>query len=165
MHTSSQERLYGTDAQLDYETEAAADASEEWRATYALTMFDKEGSPKLKDYQDKRSGLYEMMESYYKQRTTKDGPYLVAGVRSFCMPVAWGHCGVCPLQCVKVWGRHAGDKPGFGDACVFNMVRDDGVVYGKVDLAPYPNLKAMYQACDAVPAVRQWIEGWEAREV
>ena len=45
------------------------------------------------------------------------------------------------------------------------MVRDDKVLHGDMDLSPYPNLKAMYEAADAVPEVRKWIEGWEAHKV
>lgn len=68
-------------------------------------------------------------------------------------------------QHVRSAWRCAGDKPGFGDAATFNMLRDDQLFHGKMDMAPYPNLKALYEACDAVPAVRKWIEEWEAREV
>ena len=164
---SAQEGLYGKDIQLDYETDAVASAAEEWRSSWGSALGQKEGaeegSDKLEAYEHKRSDLYIMMESYYEQRTAKDGPYLVASAPVLCLPAA---CRSCRHPCraqPRSW--YAGDTPGFGDTATFNMIRDDQVMHGKVDLAPYPNLKAMYEACDAVPAVRKWIDDWEAREV
>ena len=57
--------------------------------------------------------------------------------------------------------KSAGDVPGFADVTIFNMVRDDRLLHGEKDLTLYPNLKAMCDAVDAVPEVRQWIEDWE----
>jgi hypothetical protein len=61
----------------------------------------------------------------------------------------------------------SGDLPGFGDTAVFNMIRDDavGCMDGKLALAKWPCLEAMYAAVNALPPVSKWIADWEAREV
>lgn len=55
--------------------------------------------------------------------------------------------------------------PGFADAAIYNMVRDDGVLHGDFDLQPYPDLGAAVAAFGALPEVQAWVRTWEAREV
>lgn len=62
-------------------------------------------------------------------------------------------------------GVRAGDQPGFADAAIFNMVRDDGVVHGVYDLDGTPALQAAIASFGALPDVQAWIDAWEAREV
>jgi glutathione S-transferase len=52
--------------------------------------------------------------------------------------------------------------PGFTDVAVFNMIRDDAVVRTPVDLTPYPNLKALFEAVGSRPEVKEWISAAEA---
>lgn len=59
----------------------------------------------------------------------------------------------------------AGGQPGFADAAIFNMVRDDGVVHGPYGLEETPALGAAVAAFGALPEVQAWIEAWEARAV
>lgn len=91
-----QEDLYGKDAQLDYEMDSVGDAQDEWRCEWALALNEAEDSEKMKTYRGKREGLYEMMEGYYKQRTAKDGPYVVPGA-ALCRPdtCAYWHSRAC----------------------------------------------------------------------
>lgn len=56
----------------------------------------------------------------------------------------------------------AGSVPGFADALVFNMIRDDALVQTPVDLSPYPNMKALFEAMGSIPEVKAWIAKWEA---
>jgi hypothetical protein len=55
----------------------------------------------------------------------------------------------------------AGALPGFADIAVYNMIRDDGILYSPVDLAAYPNLQRLYSAVAGVPEVREWVQSWE----
>jgi len=55
--------------------------------------------------------------------------------------------------------------PGFADAAIFNMVRDDKVLHGSYDIKPYPSLGAAVEAFGELPEVKSWIQAWEDREV
>ena len=55
----------------------------------------------------------------------------------------------------------AGDAVGFADATVYNMLRDCRTLHSPVDLSPYPNLKALFEAVSSIPEVKAWETSWE----
>lgn len=44
------------------------------------------------------------------------------------------------------------------------MVRDDRLLQGAVDLAPYPHMAAAVKAFGDIAPVSDWIKAWEARK-
>lgn len=72
-----QHGLYGDDALLDYETDATADAYQEWRNAWASALMG--GDEAKKDYGGKRKFYLSAMECYYKNRSATDSCYLVKG--------------------------------------------------------------------------------------
>ena len=77
-----QHGLYGNDAVLDYETDAAADAYQEWRNAWASGLMGSEEDKKA--YDGKRAFYFSAMECYYKNRTADDSPFLVKGASCMC---------------------------------------------------------------------------------
>ena len=49
------------------------------------------------------------------------------------------------------------------DVIVFNMIRDDSLIHAAVNLAAYPNLKAMFEAVGSNTEVEAWARRWVAQ--
>lgn len=124
---------YGKNADADWDSDASTDVYQEWRNAWADLLGVADDSPAIEEYRGRRTEWYRAIDWYYDQRSAKDSPYFAAGA-----------------------------EPGFADAAMFNMVRDDRILRGEVDLAPYPHLAAAVQAFGAIPEVAAWIKNWEA---
>eukprot|EP00892_Ulva_mutabilis_P007757 jgi/Ulvmu1/5353/UM022_0147.1 len=126
---------YGKDADADWDSDAAADAYQEWRNGWASLLDVGSDSPLVAEYLGRREEWYAAMDWYYSKRSAQDTPFLSSGA-----------------------------QPGIADAAIFNMVRDDRLFHGAVDLAPYPHLAAAVQAFGSIAEVADWIKAWEAHD-
>ena len=61
---------------MDYESDAACDAYQEWRNAWAAALGSKEKSEEYLKNRDLHMGA---MEHYYEHRIAKETPYLVKG--------------------------------------------------------------------------------------
>lgn len=124
---------YGSDIEADAWADAAADAYTDWRNAWAKVLGEPDSDEAVIKYRDTRKAFYNTQEWYYAKKASPSSPYLSGG-----------------------------DAPGFVDCLVFNMIRDDGIKQGAVDLSPYPNLQGMYEALASNEDVIAWVKKWEA---
>ena len=70
---------YGNDPEMDFVADAAADAYQEWRNAWAVTVGEPETSEKVKAYRDTRDKYYPIMEWHYSKKASPSSPYLTGG--------------------------------------------------------------------------------------
>ena len=83
---------YGKNSEADWDSDAAADAYQEWRNSWATTLREDEASDKVQAYRQGRDDWFSAFDWYYSQRTATDSPYLAPGAPAThhsCSGVAW----------------------------------------------------------------------------
>lgn len=53
--------------------------------------------------------------------------------------------------------------PGFADCLIVNMMWDDLLKHGAMDLSAYPTVKAMHDAASSNPELSAWKAQWQAQ--
>lgn len=76
----AQAGVYGDDALIDLESDAAADAYQLWRNAWAAVLSKDDDSDEVRTYREEtRLFWLQAMERYYASRSATDSPFLVRG--------------------------------------------------------------------------------------
>jgi hypothetical protein len=84
--SSLQTGQYGKDIEMDFVTDAAADAQADWRNTFVDCLGKPDTDETVITYKETRCKFYNTMEWYYGQKSDSDSPYLAGGTLRDAFP-------------------------------------------------------------------------------